>query len=165
MTKLSVISPDIDFLISIYRQCSHTQLKMTGYHPNSSLISHLELKRLKLIRYDFWSSNTLKQQISAEDIVLIDTKLSYQNDREWRTWLKTYYPTIVTEAVQIASYTNSKIIFARPIIQKLGRVDWSNQYQSFIKSLIFKGLINQDNMDILSYKPDNIHQLLKGYIN
>lgn len=165
MTKLLVISPDIEFLVSIYRECSHTRLKMTGYHPNNTLISYLERKRLKLIRYEFWNANTLKQQISAKDIILIDTKLSYQNDREWHVWLKTYYPSMVTEAVRIASQAKSKIILARPIIPKLGRVDWSNQYQSFIKDLILKGLISQDNMSILSYTPENAHHLLRGYIN
>jgi hypothetical protein len=165
MTNLFVISPDVGFMQALYRQCAGSRLQATNHPVNSDLITYQEKQKLKMIRHEFWNTEEFaKKALSADNIMLIDLKLAYQNDKEWRKWLETSYPEIVTEAVRIATHHQMKIILAQPIIAKLGRVDWFNQHRFFFKHLVEIELIDQERMIIIGYHDNNLLPLVKDFL-
>lgn len=161
--KLFVISPDISFMDVLFRQCAGSRLIMTGCHANEELITYKERKLLKLIRYQFGIEQLKYQSFDTHDIMLIDMKAHYQNDKEWREWLQQSYPQLVCEAIEIGTQHDMKIILAQPIAPKLGRIDWFEQHQVFFQHLIKLKLIDQEKMEVLSYQDDNIGDLIKNY--
>lgn len=165
MTNLFVISPDVGFMKALYRQCAGSRLQVMNYPVNSDLITYQEKQKLKMIRHELWNAKKFaKKALSADDIMLIDLKLAYQNDKEWQKWLETSYPKIVTEAVQIATQHQMKIILAQPVVSKLGRVDWFNQHRFFFKHLVEIELIDQEHMMIVGYHDDNLLPLVKDFL-
>lgn len=165
MTNLFVISPDVGFMQALYRQCAGSRLRVTNHQVNNDLITYQEQHKLKMIRHEPWNAEEFaKKDLSSEDIMLIDLKLAYQNNKEWKKWLETSYPKIITEAVRIATHHQMKIILAQPIIAKLGRVDWFNQHRFFFKHLVEIELIDQERMMIISYHNDNLLPLVKDFL-
>lgn len=165
MTNLFVISPDVGFMKALYHQCAGSRLQVTNHPVNGDLITYQEKQKLKMIRHVLWNAEEfLKKDLSSEDIMLIDLKLAYQNNKEWKKWLETSYPEIITEAVRIAIQYKMIIILAQPIIAKLGRVDWFNQHRFFFKHLVEIELIDQERMMIIGYHDDNLLPLVKDFL-
>lgn len=165
MTNLFVISPDVGFMQALYRQCAGSRLHVTNHQVNNDLITYQKQQKLKMIRHEPWNAEEFaKKDLSSEDIMLIDLKLAYQNNKEWKKWLETSYPEIITEAVRIAIQHQMIIILAQPIIAKLGRVDWFNQHRFFFKHLVEIELIDQERMIIIGYHNDNLLPLVKDFL-
>lgn len=165
MTNLFAISPDVGFMQTLYRQCAGSRLQVTNHPVNGDLITYQEKQKLKMIRHVLWNAEEFsKKDLSSEDIILIDLKLTYQNNKEWKKWLETSYPEIITEAVRIAIQHKMIIILAQPIIAKLGRVDWFNQHRFFFKHLVEIELIDQERMMIIGYHNDNLLPLVKDFL-
>lgn len=156
MRNLYVVTPDISIMERLYKSCSRSRLKMTGYCINNLLLTVRERQRLKKIRCNLNDVEALKEndQFGENNILLIDLKLSYQDDKEWSFWLERKYPELVFALVDKAIWSGTRVILCQPIDSRLNRVDWMSQYKFFFKKLVEINLIDQEKMFIHSYRDE-----------